>query len=350
MKSFVTCISASYRPQALCLVASLRQQEPDALLHVLVTDGEANPSAEATPAGLTWIELREISTPFPPLMPYYFDGFELCNALKPFAIQHLFEQGITEVIYLDTDIMAVGSFDGVREQLIEHPVIFTPHVIQAPKKNITLAEELGFADLGVLNGGFSAWRDCDVSREILNWMCERFPLLGFCSPADRMFVDQKLLPLIAMYWSKHVKVTRDPTLNIAYWNAHERSVEESATGWHIAGQPVVFFHLSGWRITSPTVPCAYQTQETNRQRLVDSPWLAGVLSAYATLMRPWGDSATSAPYGFAHYKGTQLTPRLRRLLFKHQRFNRFSLEFWRAWLSDHARLKKRQILTRFRAS
>ncbi len=343
MKHFATVVTASYRPQALALAESLRRHNPDAILHVLVVDSFAFPNPEP-PIGIRWLPLDALGSVVPAAAPLYFDAFELCNALKPFLVRKLFLEGAGQVIYLDSDILATGSFGPIWARLASHSLILTPHMTRPPGPHIRDDEELGVADLGVYNGGFSAWRDTVPSRAMLDWLCDKLPRLGFCNPSRRMFVDQKLLVLLPVYFPDEVGIDHDPALNIAYWNAHERDVRKKDGHWWVGESPVVFFHLSGFRIERPDLPCAYQTAETNARWLQGSPWFARLLAEYAALVRPYLPSGATG-YGFSSHRGVRLSPRLRRLLYPSGDFNGASLAFLNAWFGDRSRELKRRFLS-----
>lgn len=327
----------------MTLAESLKTHNPDALLHILVVDSDHFPNPPA-PAGIDWVDFESLSESGNPLMRFYFDAFELCNALKPYLITHLFIQGFDHVIYLDCDIMVTGSFSKIWNELGEKSLLLTPHVLAPPTLTANDSAELGFADFGIYNGGFSAWRDTPASRAILSWMRDRFPRLGFCDPESRMFVDQKLLPLVHMYFPEEVAISKNPRLNIAYWNCHEREVNKRDSSWNINGKAVIFFHLSGFRIEQPTLPCAYQTTSVNQMHLKAAPWLSEVLSSYDRLLRSQMELDPIDGYGYSTYQNTRLTPSLRRLLYRDGKLSRSSFVFWRKFIPDRLREIKRAII------
>ena len=348
MNHFASVVTASYRAQALALVTSIRRQDPTAIVHLLVVDSDKFPNPEPPP-GVQWVGLHEIEDAFDPLMRYYFDAFELSNALKPFIISHLFRNGIDQVIYLDCDIMVVGRFDSVWQQLRSTSLILTPHVISPPNSAVDDSAEIGFADFGIYNGGFAAWRNTPTSLAILEWMRDRFPRLGFNAREKHMFVDQKLLPLVPMYYPDDVIIARAPGLNIAYWNSHEREVSYRDSVWSVENQPVVFFHLSGFRLNNPKVPCSYQTEAVNNRRLQRSPWLALVLSQYAQLLIQHLPADSVTGYGFNHFNRLRLTPRVRRHLFREKKLAWSNISLWLDIAIDRLKEIKRTIIAKHRA-
>ncbi len=346
MKSFCTVITRSHLPFARALSDSLRAAGNPEELHVLITDLV---STEPPPSGggLRFVALDELADAGPPLMRCYFDAFEFCNALKPFLVSHLFAQHHERVIYLDVDLLVTGSFSEVWDQMESAPLLLTPHQLVPPPLSITHTTEIDIVDQGLLNGGFAAWRRCAESVEMLDWLRTRLPVYGFCDRPHGMFVDQKLLPLLPHYFPRHVEICRDPRLNIAFWNVHERAVAQCADArWEIDGSPVVFFHLSGYRLEQPGVVCTYMSAEANAAVLANAPWLASVLARYHQGVATHATGSPPAPYPFKTFDGIKLTKEFRRLLFNLGRLERSDPAFRRVWIREKLRTLKRTV-TRF---
>lgn len=348
MKSFCTVVTRSHLPQAGALAASLRAAGNAEPLQVLVADAE-RATLPPAPAGVSLVGFDELPDGLPPLIRYYFDAFELANALKPWLVTLLFARGASAVIYLDTDLLVTGTFEPVWNGFGEASVLLTPHLLAPPRLEQRWINEADVADMGYLNGGFSAWRRGATTDRMLAWLGSRLPVYGFCDRAHGMFVDQKLLPLLQQYFPGDVRVLHEPVLNVAFWNAHERQVERTAAGrWHIAGQPVIFFHLSGYLLSQPGLPCSYLTRDTNAAILQAAPWLGAVLTAYHEhVTRHQGDTA-AAPYAFAKYQGVKLTPDLRRLLFATGRLDRSSRAYRRIVIRDALKRWKRRVVALLR--
>lgn len=343
MKTFCTVVTRSHLPQAVALAASLVAAGNREPLHVLVADAERATQPPAPP-GTSLVGFDELPAGLPPLIRHYFDAFELANALKPWLVAHLFARGASAVIYLDTDLLVTGSFDPIWNGFGEASVLLTPHLLAPPRLDQRWINEADVADMGYLNGGFSAWRRGAAADRMLAWLGSRLPVYGFCDRAHGMFVDQKLLPLLQQYFPAEVRVLREPELNVAFWNAHERLVERDAAGrWHIAGQPVIFFHLSGYRLSQPGLPCSYLPRDTNAAILQASPWLGAVLAAYHEHLARHCTDIAAAPYTFATYQGVKLTPDLRRLLFATGHLDRGSRAYRRIVLRDALKTWKRRL-------
>lgn len=337
MKSFCTVITWSHLPYARALNDSLRASGNGETLHVVVVDASA---ANLPPVenGLVCLTLDQLQPAPPRAMLHYFDPFELCNSLKPFLVTHLIQAGASRVIYLDCDLLVTGSFEPVWRQLDEAPLLLTPHQLMPPPLDLPYITEIDIVDQGIFNGGFSAWRDGPEARRMLEWMRSRFPIYGFCDRQHGMFVDQKLLPLLALYYPADVKILRAPELNIAFWNAHERAVQAAGSGrWAIDGRSVVFFHLSGYRTAKPGVVCTYMSGAANEALLLRCPWLPDVLSLYHAGVARHQAGHSSIRYPYSSHDGVRLTKDFRRLLFETGELDRQSFAFWRIWCRERLR-------------
>lgn len=336
-RCFCTVITWSHLPYVRALRDSLRASGNPEPFHVLVTDA----SIARLPAdedGLRCLALDQLVPEPPRAMRHYFSAFELCNALKPFLVAHLLAAGAERVIYLDCDLLVTGSFDPVWKLLDEAPLLLTPHQLVPPPIDLPYITEIDIVDQGLFNGGFSAWRRGQESARMLDWMHSRFPVYGFADRQHGMFVDQKMLPLLAEYYPDDVKIVRDPRLNIAFWNAHERAVRETAPGrWEIGGRPAIFFHLSGYRTTKPGAVCTYMPDSSNEALLARCPWLRGVLARYHEGVARHEAGHRAIPYPYSHYEGTRLTADFRRLLFATGRLDRHTFAYWRIWVRERLR-------------
>jgi hypothetical protein len=200
-------------------------------------------------------------------------------------------------------------------------------------------------DQGIYNGGFTAWRAGAEAGQVLDWMCSRFPVYAFNRRSQGMFVDQKLLPLLPIYFPGMVTIWREPSVNIAFWNVNERNVQLVDGRYVIDGRPVVFFHMSGYRLSVPDKACSYLGLEANRRILDGAPWFRRVMDDYGRLLQSVPPPAPARPYKFSHYRGLRLSPPLRTLLFEKEGEIR-----WSSWpvtkilLLDQLRLVKRWLL------
>lgn len=345
---FCTIVSHSHLPQAHALAESLCASSNAEPLHILVTDLMPAERSAGTTANL--LSVQDLGQDVPEAMLYYFDAFELCNALKPFLVSHLIDGlGAERVIYLDADLLVTGSFEEVWDSFGDASLLLTPHHLEPPAMNLRQVSEVEVVDLGFLNGGFSAWKAGAAAARILAWMRERLPVFGFCDRSRCMFVDQKLLPLTLSYFPDAVRVLRDPGLNVAYWNAHERNVRR-AEHWCAGDRPVVFFHLSGYKLSRPDRACAYLPAVANDMLLQAAPWFAEVVSTYGTLLSRHQSVHVARPYGYSRFQGVELSLPLRRLLYRDGKLDRTTWRFWRIRGTESLRLMKRRLKSLLRGA
>lgn len=350
MNLFCTIVTRSHLPQARVLAETLARSGNPEPLHVLLPDSGSGPLPEDE-ATLRFHRFTEIANALPALAPYYFDAFELCNALKPFFVARLFAVGARQIIYLDSDILAVGSFTSVWNGFGEASLQLTPHLLRPPGAEATWINESEIVDMGFLNGGFSAWRAGPATDMMLTWFRGVLLVRGFCDRRRGMFVDQKLMPLFLQYFPGDVKVSRDPALNIAFWNAHERHAARDSSGrWTLEGGTAVFFHLSGYRPSSHGKICSYLSEADNTAILRRSPWLAELMADYHALLARHPPEAASHSYPFHHYKGVALSRALRNLLFHVGDLDRSSPAFWRVLLIDRLKSFRRGLLALLRSA
>lgn len=346
MRAFCTVVSISHLRAAYALAISLQVSGNSESLHILVIDATTT-DLPASRYGEVLHALDELTGRLPALMPFYYDAFELCNSLKPFFVSELLASGIAEVIYLDSDIYVVSSFQPAWAALQSTSLLMTPHQLEPPPLQQGHLNEKDIVDMGIYNGGFSAWKNNEKTQRILGWMCERFPVYAFNRRSRGMFVDQKLLPLIPVYFPDDVTIWREPRLNVAYWNSHERQIAFSKGRFLLDGEPIMFFHLSGFRIYRPDVVCVYLSSDANTSILATAPWLRRVLSMYTELVLSIRDPLRAQEYSFSRFKSFTLTPRLREILFARGDLSLRQPAVWRALIADHLRMLKRRLFKIF---
>jgi hypothetical protein len=342
MKVIGTIVTRSYLSFALALAESLRRSGNHEKLFILLADRE---SGEKSADGETiqTIGLGNLVPTIPLLPRYYFTAFELCSVLKPYLITYLFQQGAREVIYLDSDIMVVGSLAGVWEKLAGATLSLSPHHLIPPPMNLSYTSDLAVSNMGILNSGFYAMRNTPTAREMLAWLRERLLIYGFCTGEKGMFGDQKMLPQLLQYYPTEVQILRDPGLNVAWWNAHERKVRKEG-GRYVteSGDPVVFFHMSGYLASEPDLVCSYLPRSTSLEILERAPWLRQVMKDHHALLATHG-MGKSHPFAFASFNGMLLTPGLRRILFRKGALSSTDSEVWKVRLLDCLRTIKRKL-------
>jgi hypothetical protein len=345
-RCFLTVATKSHLAPALALALSLQRSGNPENLHLLIPDAVEGELPDP-PAGVVFHRLDEVRAMFPERMVYYFGPLELCVALKTFAAALLLEKGAEAVIYLDNDVFAAGSFEPAWQALRQSPVLLTPHVLHPPDPSLKYIDEVAITGQGIYNGGFSGWACHPGATAALAWLNSRLPIYGFYRRTQGMCGDQTLLTLLPNYFTDMVAISRDPALNIAFWNLQERHVVREHGQYLIEGRPVVFFHMSGFRPAKPDAVCSYLGGEQNRQMFAQAPWFHEVMKDYAAILREASRLVVFAagPYRFARYKGFKLNAPLRTILFKKGKLSWRDREVWKVLLVERLRLIKRWILS-----
>ena len=149
---------------------------------------------------------------------------------------------------------------------------------------------------------------------MLRWWERRCLDLGFSEGRSGLFVDQKWMNLAPGLFD--VAVLRDPGLNLAYWNLHERTLHPDGTVEGPASSaPLRFFHFSGLLLTDENI----LSRNTDRYTLRERPELQPLFAAYREQVRAaTAPEPAAIPYGFDTLSdGTAITRLSRRLYAAH---------------------------------
>lgn len=292
-----TIISRNYAAQAATLMESLAAAEPSVARVVVATDG---PIAFAD-QGIRVIEAAGIVANFAAMCAYY-DALELNTAVKPHAFRALLaEAGVSSVVYLDPDIFVYRPLTEVREALARAPLVLTPHMTR-PLPGAANPNDHVILTSGAYNLGFMAVRDEPQIEALLAWWAEKLEFDCRVDFAAGLFTDQKWMDLAPGLVSD-LALLRTPALNLAYWNLEGRELAKGADGWRVDGEPLGFFHFSGFDPGRPDLFSKHQ----DRIRVVPGSALAGLLKAYAGAMLRNGHAAAKAtPYGHRAFPSGRL--------------------------------------------
>lgn len=315
-----TIVARNYLPAARVLAVSYLRHHPDATFVVLLVDALTNELAGELVDGLadTAARPRLFGPDDLDLDPAEFRRMataytvtELCTAVKPWLLTRLLRDHDT-VTYLDPDIAVFAPFPEVAELAAEHGIVLTPHVLRPMPRDGLRPSEADIMASGVFNLGFIA-----VSRDaaaFLDFWAERLRQDAISAPAEQLFTDQRWVDNVPALF-RHTVVT-DPGFNVAYWNAYQRPLDRDGDGvLTAAGQPLRFYHFSGYR---PEKPWLLSTHCTDKPRVLlsENPVLARLCADYRRelLEAGYAETLESVPYRWNDLPdGTRLPPSLRRM-------------------------------------
>jgi glycosyltransferase involved in cell wall biosynthesis len=311
--AFFTIIACNYLPYARVLMRSVREFCPDALRLVILAD-RSGTRFDPAKEDFQVITTEDLSLPNSEWFHFKYTTVELCTAVKPYAFEFLLRRyGLTRLVYLDPDIRLYQSPAPFLTELDQSSIVLTPH-LTAPLEGPEHPTDLDILRAGTYNLGFLALRRCESSERFLKWWQSR--CFDFCvvDLPRGLFVDQKWLDL-APGMFPDVKISRHPGLNVAYWNAGERTLAQRHGRWEVNGQPLVFFHFSGFQSSDPESFSIHQ----KRFRLSDLPSVRELALAYREeLLREGYQKCISWPYAYGAFANSEPIPDAGRRIAYHE--------------------------------
>jgi glycosyltransferase involved in cell wall biosynthesis/GT2 family glycosyltransferase len=308
-----TIIARNYLAHARVLAASFARHNPAARLSVVVLD---DPDHLIAPEP-SFEVIRAEELPFDPPSDFHtmaaiYDVTELATAVKPWAFEYLFNRGASAAIYLDPDIEVFDSLGPLEPLALKHGIVLTPHLTEPMPRDGKHPDERDLGRSGIYNLGFLAL-SASGAKSFLAWWRERLRRDCLNDPAAGMFVDQRWIdfaPALFEPW-----ILKDPGYNVAYWNLPNRTLTRDAERVLVNGQPLRFFHFSGFSPRAPHLLTKHQ-HGSLRIRLSDRPLLAEICERYAAALQEAGFAGVSAlTYGFAATaSGLPLDARTRKAL------------------------------------
>ncbi len=253
MTVVVTICSANYLAQAKTLGDSLLAHNPGYRFVIGLVD-----RVPATVDPGYWhphelIAVEEIGVDGFAEMVERYDLVELNTAVKPFYIEYLYRRDATldEVIYLDPDILVLGSFAAIHDKLRQYNIILTPHSCSYDDSDANVATELGMLLTGTFNLGFIATSRSADTFAFLAWWQKRLQRYCYYRPGDGLFVDQNWLNVALVYFPK-VHIETGLGYNMCYWNLFERPLGRR-NGRYVVNDrcDLIFYHFSSYSPLRP---------------------------------------------------------------------------------------------------
>lgn len=293
----VTIVSNNYLHFARTLMQSVARQHPEADRFCVVVDRDPAPAA-ALAGEFAAIALAQLNLPDGDDFLFQYNILELNTAVKPWALQHLLEQGYQNVLYVDPDIVLYRPLTEVFARLgAGADLVLTPHLL-APVHDSLQPGELDIRRSGTYNLGFCALRAGSNMQALLSWWQGKLRRDCVIAHDRGIFVDQSWIDLVPGLFPK-VEVLRHPGYNLAYWNIAQRPVVQGDTQLLVAGEPLAFMHFSGLDPLEPQPISKHQNRLT-LDRL--SPPLAGLVDDYCQRVQANGlGHYRQLPYGFGNF-------------------------------------------------
>jgi hypothetical protein len=246
-REFCTLFDANYLSRAVTLYRSLeRVCGSDFTLHALCMDDRSFDILGSLDAPrLRAVQLAALEAYDPMLLAVKEDRtpVEYCWTSTPAVCLYLLERDdtISEVTYLDADLMFFSDPEPLFEELADGSVLIVPHRFSPDHRR--------FEDLsGIYNVEFLTFRKTPDGLKALRWWRER--CLEWCSavPEPGRYGDQKYLD----DWPQRfagVKVLEHPGGGLAPWNSSNYSLRlAGSAGVLVDGRELVFYHYHALRL------------------------------------------------------------------------------------------------------
>jgi len=180
----------------------------------------------------------------------YFDNMELCSLAKYIGTDYIlsYKDSSNLCTYIDSDTFFLSNIKKTLEFLKDKSLLVTPHYVEA---TYTKSQLLCLRS-GWINSGFLIFnRDERNYKNILNWLISRVSNKGFMVPQIGLYCDQRWLSLASQIFNESILVSKDPSLNVGYWNLNERKIAQRKNFFYLKKRRIGFFHFSGHKINSP---------------------------------------------------------------------------------------------------
>jgi len=251
-----TVSTVSHLDRAMTMINSIRRFHDNVEFSILVTDITVESKQrikELFGLNLEILCCDDIGMDVTEKMRLYYNAFEHSCACKYIALYYQFsKQNRKECLYLDTDIYALNKLDTFFDSL-NQDIVVTPHSLSiCPKFKENTYEfcDLNITTVGHINGGILYFKNSPKAIEALEWLIESLQSGGFFAPGMSMYCDQHWLSLLPYYFYENIEVLKDPSINIAFWNLHERKLSEQNGTIMVNDKIAHLFHFSNFRVPS----------------------------------------------------------------------------------------------------
>ena len=240
-----------------------------------------------------------------------YDVTELATAVKPLVLRYLLERDRAPS---PTSTPTSAFFDEIDEiaRLTEtRRRAHAPRRLPSVPRDDEKPTEIDLLASGTYNLGFIALAPGDDAERLIDWWSERLRFDCVIEHAMGVFVDQRWFDLVASVVPRF-HVLRDPGVNVAYWNLHERVVERDGDNYTVERTAAALLSLQRLRSRPAHSPCPSTRPEYASPTSPSSPRSARTTPAQLRRRGIRRDGREPWPYDQLA-DGTPLTPQLRRL-------------------------------------
>jgi hypothetical protein len=258
---FTVC-SANYLSKAIALALSAKTYEPECDFYVVISDAKRPIEVRCSWIKIVFASDMRVCDLLKRAFKY--NIIEYNTSIKP-ALALGFLNKYSQVIYLDPDVLIFSALNTVFEGLEHFSILLTPHAL-SPYSGKGRPEDLDLLRFGSYNLGFFAVKRCEVSLRMLQWWDSQCINHCFYEPHVGMGVDQRWFDLVPSFFES-VHIIRKVSVNVAFWNLHERQVKCSQNVWYVNDYiPLEFFHFSSFVESDENIVANKQTRYPSGSR------------------------------------------------------------------------------------
>jgi hypothetical protein len=288
-----TITSRAYVPYARVLARTYTQHHPGRKLWALLIDDVHEEILEADEPFLV-LRLNDLGVDMAEIhrMALLFGG-KLIATIKPWALEHFISKFGEAVVYIDSDF---AIFDSLDEMANAHDgVILVPHFLSALPMDGMDPDDTMMLGAGMFNAGM--FGVTAKNGGFLEFFKERLRRECIFDPKKMRFNEQRWLDFVPSMFP--YRVVRDPGIDVAWWNLHERPLSKTDDRWFVSGQPLRAFHFSSFDPRLKGLGGRYEQFPAPRIRVDNDPLFAQLCAEYGDLLFSQGFSdAVDAPFGF----------------------------------------------------
>lgn len=291
MPVVVTTCSINHLAQAKSLGDSLLQFQPGCKLVIGLVDRIDGRIDKQSFQPHDIVEAHEMNISEFEQMAQQYSTYELNCALKSFFMAYVMKQYQPDTLFfLDSDMRLFDSLQYLEELLTTSSILLTPHIFSSFPQDGKTPQEKDILKAGIYNAGFLALRNDEIAHGFLSWWTDRMKTQCFEKPKQGLNVDQNWLNFVPLYF-KNVYVVAHPGCNVAYWNLHERKLENKNDHFIVNENfPLIFFHYSGYDLSQP----ARVSKHDHRHTVSNLPAVKMVLDIYDQSLKKNKHSTLSA--------------------------------------------------------
>jgi hypothetical protein len=288
-----TIVSRAYVPHARVLARSYAQHHPGERLWALLID---DLDRQVVDADEPFLVLRLSDLEFDQgeihRMAMLFGG-KLIAVIKPWIFEHFLSQGADTVLYIDGDFVIYDNFEHQIDEAGEG-VILVPHVLTPIPRDGKDPDETAILGAGMFNAGmFGVGRD---GSDFLQFLKDRLSRECVFDAPRMRFNEQRWLDFVPPLFPH--RVVRDPGVDVAYWNLHERRLDKRGDKWFAGGTPLRAFHFSSFDPRTRGVGGRYELDPAPRVRVSEDPLMAELCDEYRQQLFSEGfDEQHDSPFG-----------------------------------------------------